>query len=278
MEKSNGRRNSSFKVESTWDLVPRPKDVKPISSKRVYKVKTHADGSVERYKARLVARGFSQQYGLDYDETFSLVAKITTICVIITLATSKSWKLWQMDVKNAFLHGELDREIYMEQPKGFESKAQPDYICKLLRALYWLKQAPRAWYVKIAEFLIQSGYSVAPADSSLFVKLQGSKLVVVLVYVDDLIITGDDEDEIRRTRENLANCFQMKELGELKHFLGLEVDLVKYGLFLCQHKYAKDLLQKFEMLKCKPISTLVEVHAKLCAQEGKELEDPTMYQ
>ena len=120
-----------LKHNQTWDLVPRPKDLNPISSKRVYKVKTHADGSVERYKAHLGARGFSQQYGLDYDETFCPVAKITTIRVMIALAASKSWKLWQMDVKDAFLHGELDREIYMEQPKGFESKAQPDYIYKL---------------------------------------------------------------------------------------------------------------------------------------------------
>ena len=121
----------ALKQNQTWDLVPRPKDVKPISSKWVYKFKTRANGSIEKYKACLVARGFSQQYELDYDETFSLVAKITIVCVLIALAAIKSWKLWQMDVKNAFLHGELDREIYMEQPKGFESKAQPDYIYKL---------------------------------------------------------------------------------------------------------------------------------------------------
>jgi hypothetical protein len=223
----------ALKQNQTWDLVPKPKDVKPISCKWVYKVKTRANGSIERYKARLVAREFSQQYGLDYDETFSPVAKITTVRVLLALVGSKSWKLWQMDVKNAFLHGELDREIYMEQPKGFESKAQPDYVCKLRKALYGLKQAPRAWYGKIGEFLVHNGYSVAPADSSLFVKARGSRLATVLVYVDDLIITRDDEDEIRRTRENLAVRFQMKELGELKHFLGLEVDHVKDGLFLC---------------------------------------------
>ena len=126
----------ALKQSQTWDLVPKPKDVKPISCKWVYKVKTRPDGSVERYKARLVARGFSQQYGIDYDETFSPVSKITTVRVLIALAAIKSWKLWQMDVKNAFLHGELDKEIYMEQPKGFESKTQPNYVCKLRKALY----------------------------------------------------------------------------------------------------------------------------------------------
>ena len=114
----------------TWDLVPRPNKVKPISCRWVYKVKTRPDGSVERYKARLVARGFSQQYGLDYEETFSPVAKITTVRVLLALAACKSWKLWQMDVKNAFLHDEFDKDIYIEQPRGFESKIHPEYVCK----------------------------------------------------------------------------------------------------------------------------------------------------
>jgi hypothetical protein len=150
----------------TWDLVPRPNGVKPISCKWVYKVKTRPDGSIERYKARLVPRGFSQQYGLDYEEPFSPVAKITTVRILLALAACKSWKLWQMDVKNAFLHGELDKDIYMEQPRGFERKMHPEYVCKLKKALYGLKQAPRAWYGKISEFLIQSGFKVAPSDSS----------------------------------------------------------------------------------------------------------------
>ncbi|XP_048420037.1 uncharacterized protein LOC125468399 [Pyrus x bretschneideri] len=144
---------------------------------------------------------------------------------ITALKQNQTWDL--MDVKNAFLHGELDREIYMMQPMGFESKVHPEYVCKLRKALYGLKQAPRAWYGKIAEFLTQSGYSVAHADSSLFVKANGGKLAIVLVYVDDLIITGDDE--------------------------------------------------KFGMLECKPISTPVEPNAKMCAHEGRDLEDATMY-
>ena len=139
-----------------------------------------------------------------------------------------------MDVKNAFLHGELDRDIYMDQPKGFESQSHPNYVCKLKKALYGLKQAPRAWYGKIAEFLLQSGYSVAPADSSLFVKAQDEKLAIVLVYVDDLIITGDDDWEIQQTKANLSIRFQMKELGALKHFLGLELERTNDGIFLCQ--------------------------------------------
>lgn len=139
-----------------------------------------------------------------------------------------------MNVKNSFLHGELDREIYMNQPKGFEDATNPNHVCKLGKALYGLKQAPRAWYGKIVEFLTRSGYLVAHTDSSLFTKEREGKLAIVLVYVDDLIITGDDIQEIQQTRENLSVRFQMKELGELKHFLGLEVDRTKEGLFLCQ--------------------------------------------
>lgn len=268
---------AALKRNQTWELVPKPRDVEPFSCKWVYKIKRRTDGSIERHKAHLVARGFSQQYGLDYDETFSPVAKLTTVRVLLALAANKDWDLWQMDVKNAFLHGDLDREIYMNQPMGFQSQGHPEYVCKLRKALYGLKQAPRAWYGKIAEFLTQSGYSVTPADSSLFVKANGGKLAIVLVYVDDLIITGDDVEEIFRTKENLSVRFEMKELGQLKHLLGLEVDRTNEGIFLCQQKYAKDLLKKFGMLECKPISTPMEPNAKMCEHEGKDLKDATMY-
>ncbi|GMP72067.1 hypothetical protein CsSME_00030234 [Camellia sinensis var. sinensis] len=174
-------------------------------------IKTRPNGSIERYKASLVARGFSQQYGLDYDKTFNPVAKIITVQI----------------------------ETYMQQPKGFESKVHPTYVCKLKKALYGLKQALRAWYGKIAEFLVQNEYSVAPVDSSLFVKFQGGKLATMLVYVDDLIITGDDKEGIQRTKENL----------------------LKYG-----------------MLECKPVSMPMEMNAKLCSEKSKDLEDTTMYQ
>jgi hypothetical protein len=140
---------TALRQNQTWELMPKLEGVKLILCKWVYKVKTRTDGSIERYKTRLVARGFSQQYRLDYDETFSPVAKITTIRVLLTLAATKDWKLWQMNVKNAFLHGELDREIYMDQSQGFESKTHPEFVCKLKKALYGLKQAPRAWYGKL---------------------------------------------------------------------------------------------------------------------------------
>lgn len=142
---------AALRENQTWELVPKPKDVKPISCKWVYKIKRRSDGSIERHKPRLVARGFSQQYGLDYDEAFSPVAKLTIVRVLLALALAASqvWNLGQMDVNNAFLHGELDRQIYMNQPLGFQSQVHLEYVCKLRKALYGLKQAPRAWYAKI---------------------------------------------------------------------------------------------------------------------------------
>ena len=182
-----------------------------------------------------------------------------------------------MDVKNAFLHGEPDHEIYMDETKGFKSKSHPDYVCKLKKALYGLKQALRARYGKIAEFLVQCGYSMAPGDSSLFVKAREGRITIVLVYVDDLIITSDDETDIRQTKINLSIRFQMKDLGELKLFLGLEVERTRDGFFLCQCKYAQDLHEKYGMLECKPISTPIEANIKLCSCEGKGLQESSMY-
>jgi len=164
-----------------------------------------------------------------------------------------------------------------ESTRGFENKAYPEYVCKLRKTLHGLKQAPKAWYGKIVEFLTQSGYAMAHIDSSLFVKTSEGKLAMVLVYVDDLIIIGDDKGEICRIRENLSIRFQMKELGQFKHFFGLEVDHTKKRIFLYQQKYFRDLLKKFEMLECKPISTPMEPNCKMSAHEGKDLEDTMMY-
>jgi hypothetical protein len=227
----NDEMNALIKNQ-TWDLVPKPKEVKPITCKWIYKVKCKANGGVDRYKARLVARGFSQKYGEDYDETFSLVAKMTSVRVVISLAAHHEWKLWQLDVKNAFLYGEIDKDIYMEQPDGYISQAHPKHVCKLKKALYGLKQALRAWYGKIAEYLQFCGYFASNLDSSLFVKKQSKVRVIVLLYIDDMIVTGNNDEEITRLRTELSIRFEMKDLGELSHFLGFEVSSLKGGIFV----------------------------------------------
>jgi hypothetical protein len=267
----------ALRKNETWDLVPKPKGVDPVTCKWVYKLKRKADGSVERYKARLVARGFSQRYGEDYEETFSPVAKMTSVRVVISMAASLGWKLWQLDVKNAFLYGELDKDIYMEQPVGYISKVRPDYVCKLKKALYGLKQAPRAWYGKIAEYLQFCGYSSSSSDHSLFVKRKAGLHVVVLLYVDDMIITGNDEGEVARLRGELSIRFEMKDLGELSHFLGLEVEGLKDGYFVSQTGYAGKLIEKFGVKEGKYCSTPLDANFKLRRDDGKILPDPRKF-
>ncbi|GAA0168961.1 transmembrane signal receptor [Lithospermum erythrorhizon] len=236
----------ALKQNQTWDLVLKPESVKPISCKWVYKLEIRLDGTIERYKVRLVIQGFSQEYRIDYDEIFSPVAKIITVLVLLSLAAR------------------------------FLNREKPDYVCKLKKVLYGLKQSPKAWYGKIAEFLVQSGYHVAPVDLSLFVKA-GGKLSVVLCICRRFDHHWRCTDEIQRARENLSFRFQMNELGDLNHFLLLEVERSDRGMFPGQQNYATDILQKFALAKCKPISTSMEPNLKLCINDGKDLEDTTMY-
>lgn len=255
----------------TWELVPKPTNVVPITCKWVYKKKLKMDGSVDRFKARLVARGFVQQYGLDYEETFSPVAKMVTVRTTISLAAFKDWKLWQLDVKNALFYSELDREVFMDQPQGFISIQYPDYVCRLKKALYGLKQAPRAWYGKIAQYLSFCGFRIADSDSSMFVKSKSGVHIIILLYVDDMIITGNDEAEISILKKELFVRFEMKNLGQVRHFVGLEVEKSPQGFFVFQRGYTQNLLQRFSMGEAKSMATPMEPNLKLRKDEGKLL-------
>lgn len=240
-----------------------------ITCKWVYKLKKKAVSTVDRHKACLVARGFSQRYGQDYEETFSPVAKMVTVRIIISLTATQGWKLWRLDVKNAFLHGELDRDIYMEQPHGFVSKEFPDYVCRLKKALYGLKQAPRAWYGKIAQYLDFYGFKSSNADLSLFVKKTAQICTMLLLYVDDMIITGDNDDEITHLQDALTIRFEMKSLGEASCFLSLEIKRLD-GYFISQKGYAVRLLNRFRMRESKAMSTPMEPCLKLTKHEGSQ--------
>ena len=178
----------------TWVLVPRTRNQNIVGCKWVFRTKRLSDGSVDRYKARLVAKGFHQRPGVDYTETFSPVIKPTTIRLVLSLATSRGWPLRQVDVNNAFLQGRLYDEVYMIQPPGFVDSTKPDHVCRLHKALYGLKQAPRAWYHELKQFLIQLGFTNSKADTSLFVLHQHTYTLYILVYVDDIIITGSVPD------------------------------------------------------------------------------------
>jgi hypothetical protein len=189
----------------------------------VYKIKHNADGFVSRYKARLVAKGYAQTYGIDYEDTYSPVAKMTTIRAIIAMVATKGWSLHQMDVKNVFLHEDLQEEMYMEQPPGYVDQTCLNLVCRLKKALYGLKQAPRAWLDKIGQYLVTSGFETSNANFSLYVKKTNHGTIVIVIYVDDLIITRDSDANIFDLKKLLKQKFEMKDLGELRYFLGIEV-------------------------------------------------------
>ncbi|KAL0540368.1 hypothetical protein IC582_024605 [Cucumis melo] len=205
----------------TWDYVDLPPGKRPIGCKWIYKIKTHSDGTIERYKARLVAKGYSQEYGIDYEETFAPVARMTSVRSLLAVAAAKQWPLLQMDVKNAFLNGTLFEEVYMKPPPGTSSP--PHKVCLLRRALYGLKQAPRAWFATFSSTITQLGFTSSPHDTALFTRHTPQGIVLLLLYVDDMIITGNDPQAISDLQHYLGQHFEMKDLGSLNYFLGLEV-------------------------------------------------------
>lgn len=208
---------------NTWTLVPRPSNHNVVGSKWLYRTKFRPDGTIERHKARLVAQGFSQIPGLDFYHTFSPVVKASTIHVVLSLAVINQWKLHQLDVDNAFLHGRLNERVYMEQPPGFANPQFPNHVCQLNKALYGLKQASRQWFHRLSMFLTDNGFVGSRADTSLFVFQRDSCVMYLLVYVDDLILTGNQPHVITSFITRLKKEFAIKDLGELNYFLGLEV-------------------------------------------------------
>lgn len=256
----------------TWDEADLPPGKRAVSSKWVFTIKHLSNGDIERYKARLVARGFTQTYGEDYKDTFAPVAKLHTVRVILSIATNRDWDLWQMDVKNAFLQGELEEEVYMTPPPGLEDTVAPGKVLRLRKAIYGLKQSPRAWYHKLSFTLKSRGFKKSESDHTLFTLHGPNGLVVVLIYVDDLIITGDDKEGIQDTKSFLKSVFDIKDLGELKYFLGIEVCRLDEGLFISQRKYTLDLLQETDMMECKPATTPLEDGYKVVRKGEKEAE------
>jgi hypothetical protein len=269
----------AFMKNKTWHLVPPRKGINVIDCKWVFKIKYKVDGSLDKYKGRLVAKGFKQRYGIDYEDTFSPVVKMSTIRIILSIAVSKGWSMRQLDVQNAFLHGILDEEVYMKQPPGYVDKTRPNYVCKLDKALYGLKQAPRAWYARLSTKLIALGFHASKADTSLFYFNKGSVTVFVIVYVDDIIVVSSTPEAISGLLLELKRDFALKDLGDLHYFLGMEVTKVRDGIILSQDKYASDLLKKVNMSSCKPVSTPISTSEKLSAYVGTSLgpNDSTNY-
>jgi len=237
-----------------WDVVPRSEEKLVVSSSWIYKVNKVANGSVEKHKARFVAHGFSQVEGIDYDETFAPVARYSSIRSILALSTQMGWKIHQMDVNTTFLNGLIEEEVYIEQPKGFETFDHKSRVCQLKRALYRLKQVPCVWYTKIDSYFTRLGFMKSEADMNLYHIVVERKLLIIVLCVDDLILTGDDQ-LIKSCKEDLAREFEMKNMGLMHYFIGMEVWQGDGELFVSQGNYANEILRGFHMERCKPMET-----------------------
>jgi hypothetical protein len=213
---------NSIMKNDVWEVVPRPEGKSMVTSRWLYKLKHVANGNIEKYKACFVAQGFSQVEGVDYDDTFVPVARYTSIRAVISIAIEMGWKIHQMDVKTTFLNGLIEEEVYIEHPFGFEVHGRESHVCRLMKALYRLKQAPRAWYSRIDAYLQQLGFEKSEADPNLYFIVVGEDPLILLLYVDDIFITGV-ERLINSCKESLASEFEMTDIRLMHYLLGLEV-------------------------------------------------------
>ncbi|KAL1549227.1 hypothetical protein AAHA92_17357 [Salvia divinorum] len=267
----------AIEKNDTWELVTLPKGHKAIGVKWVYKIKNNSNGEVERYKARLVAKGYNQRAGIDYDEVFSPVARLETIRLILSLAAQNKWKIYQMDVNSAFLNEFLDKEVYIKQPDGYVVNVQEDKVLKLKKALYGLKQAPRPWNSRIDKCLEDNGFTKCPYEHTLYVSRKENDILIVCLYVDDLIFTGNNPSMFEEFKKVMTKEFEMTDIGLMAYYLGVQVKQLEDGVFITQEHYAKEILKKFKMEDCKPINTLEECRVKLSKNDKAEKVDPTLY-
>lgn len=270
----------SIHDNQVWELVELPEGRTPIGSRWVFKVKTNGDGSVERCKARLVAQGYSQKEGLDYDETFSPVVRPESVRSIIALASQLGLKLHRMDIATAFLNGGLQEEVFMKQPKGFAAKGQEHLVCRLKKSLYGLKQSPRCWNQTLDARLKVMGFQQSTSDPCIYTSESKSDGIFILaVYVDDILLAGKSEQKIARVKADLGSSFQLKDLGLLKYFLGVSVNRHDNKTWIGQPAYTRAIVSKFGMEQCKPARTPVSTGTKLLKSvEQSEVIDVSLYQ
>ncbi|KAJ4702464.1 Retrovirus-related Pol polyprotein from transposon TNT 1-94 [Melia azedarach] len=260
-----------------WSLVPLSPTQNIIGCKWVYRIKRNPDGSIARYKTRLVAKGFHQRPGIDFTETFSPVVKPAIIRLVLTIAVTRGWALNQLDVNNAFLQGTLSDRVFIQQPQGFVDSQYPSHVCQLHKAIYGLRQAPRAWYNELRSFLLGYGFINSKSDTSLFIYTSGTCIMYLLVYVDDILLTGNHNSMLRTFTTRLSNRFSLKDLGKLNYFLGVETIRTSTGLFLSQQRYILDLLQRTNMHEAKEVSIPLSSSETLKLDDGSLRHYPTEY-
>ncbi|KAK1626565.1 hypothetical protein QYE76_000880 [Lolium multiflorum] len=262
-----------FTRNEVWSLVERPKDhrINVIGTKWVFKNKQDENGIVIRNKARLVVQGFAQIEGMDFEDTFAPVARLEAIRLLLAFASFHNFKLYQMDVKSAFLNGPLKETAYVAQPPGFEDPCRPNHVYLLHKALYGLKQAPRAWYEFLRDFLLHDGFCMGTVDSTLFTKrVKGGGLFICQIYVDDIIFGGTNPNHNKAFELLMTRKFEMSMMGELKFFLGFQVRQLAKGTFISQEKYVKDMLKKFNMTNASPMKTPMPVKGQLGSCDGEK--------
>lgn len=261
----------SLEKNNTWVLVNKPKGAKVIDCKWIYKVKEGdpKDDSV-RFKARLVAKGFNQREGIDYNEIFSPVVKYTSIRILLSIVSQYDFELEQLDVKTAFLHGNLDEKIFMSQPKGFEQKGKENWVCYLKKSLYGLKQAPRQWYIRFDTFIKSLDFNRSEYDPCFYYKGKGGpNSYYLLLYVDDMLLAGYDANEIKNIKQRLKQEFEMKDLGCAKRILGMEIKRNRSNqtLFLTQQTYILKMLTRFSMNEAKVVTLPLASHFKFSVEQ-----------
>ena len=266
----------SLLVNKTWELVELPKGKNVVGCKWVFKVKKDGDGKVDRLKARLVVQGYSQHEGVDYDEVFSPLASYSSIRSVLAIANELNYEIHQMDVKTAFLNGDLDTDIFMKQPDGFVDDTHPDYVCKLNKSIYGLKQSARCWNKTIDKYLKDSGFQQSNADPCIYTKVveQDSKKSVIIIafYVDDLIIVSNDNNLLIDEKHKLSTRFEMEDQGEIHYCLGMSIKRNRDAglLSINQNAYLRNILKEFGMINCKSISTPMELGKKFAKLEDNE--------
>ena len=268
---------NEFVRQNVWHLVPRPDGENIIGTRWVFRNKLNEDGQVVRNKARLVAQGYKQEEGIDYDESFAPVARLEAIRIFLAFASFKNFKVYQMDVKSAFLNGILNEEVYVEQPPGFQDHTVPNSVFKLDKALYGLKQAPRAWYETLTKFLFEHDFIVGSVDKTLFKFTKDTHILLVQIYVDDIIFGSTNPKLCERFSKLMQERFEMSMMGELSYFLGLQVRQLEEGTFISQTKYTRELIKKFGMEKSSPTSTPMSPSIKLDKDEEGQNVDMTAY-
>ncbi|GJY76695.1 retrovirus-related pol polyprotein from transposon TNT 1-94 [Tanacetum coccineum] len=268
---------NQFVANDVWELVPQPRNMTIIGTKWVFRNKLDENGIVSRNKARLVAQGYNQQEGIDYDETYASVARLESIRILLAYVCALDFKLFQMDVKSAFLNGFINEEVYVAQPLGFIDFKKPDHVYKLKKALYGLKQAPKAWYDRLKAFLIKHEYKIGMVDNTLFTKKKSSNLIIVQIYVDDIIFGSTCQDMCDEFAKIMHDEFEMSMMGELNFFLGLQIKQMEDGIFFNQSKYIKEMLKKFGLEDSKPMKTPMSFDTKLTKDEECESVDSTKY-